>query len=272
MGTGASSTTTKVSRVVVEPKPCILTRRPVKIVLVRHGQSKGNIDETEYSRTPDWKVELTEQGIEEARTAGKKFAEIAGKRIFVYSSPYKRCQQTLAGLLEGAGLTEADLVAHRTEPRIREQDFGNFQDPEQMKQCKASRSKFGRFFYRFPHGESGADVYDRVSTWLESLYREMEFGRIDGDTTLLLVTHGLTLRLFLMRWFHWDVETFEETWNPSNAQIIVMERSDARMKENPHGDVSYTLTLESMDAINLPDKLRLQTPRARTWICTEVGA
>ena len=26
----------------------------------------------------------------------------------------------------------------------------------------------------FPHGESGADVYDRVSTWFESLFRDMQ--------------------------------------------------------------------------------------------------
>ena len=46
----------------------------------------------------------------------------------------------------------------REELRIREQDFGNFQDPEQMKECKAARSSFGRFFYRFPSGESGLAI------------------------------------------------------------------------------------------------------------------
>jgi hypothetical protein len=41
------------------------------------------------------------------------------------------------------------------------QDFGNFQDAEGKKREKAERLRFGRFFYRFPNGESGADVYDR---------------------------------------------------------------------------------------------------------------
>ena len=34
------------------------------------------------------------------------------------------------------------------------------------------RRQFGSFYYRFPlGGESGADVYDRVSNFMESLYR-----------------------------------------------------------------------------------------------------
>lgn len=33
--------------------------------------------------------------------------------------------------------------------------------------------------------------------------------------TVVLVTHGLTLRLFLMRWFHWPVGLFHTSSNPS---------------------------------------------------------
>jgi len=50
-----------------------------------------------------------------------------------------------------------------TEPRLREQDFGNFQDSERMEKIYGERQKFGRFFYRFPDGEAGTDVYDRVA-------------------------------------------------------------------------------------------------------------
>ncbi len=35
------------------------------------------------------------------------------------------------------------------------------QDAEGKQREKAERLRFGRFFYRFPNGESGADVYDR---------------------------------------------------------------------------------------------------------------
>ena len=41
---------------------------------------------------------------------------------------------------------------------------------------------------------------------------------------MLIVTHGMTLRLFLMRWFHWSVEEFEALRNPGNCQIVVMQK------------------------------------------------
>jgi hypothetical protein len=40
---------------------------------------------------------------------------------------------------------------------------GNFQDREKMRVEKAIRMLYGRFFYRFPNGESAADVYDRIT-------------------------------------------------------------------------------------------------------------
>lgn len=40
---------------------------------------------------------------------------------------------------------------------------GNFQDREKMRLEKAMRMLYGRFFYRFPNGESAADVYDRIT-------------------------------------------------------------------------------------------------------------
>ena len=50
---------------------------------------------------------------------------------------------------------------------------------------------------------SGADVYDRVSTFLETLYRDMEKGGCGENA--IIVSHGLFCRLFLMRYYHWKV-------------------------------------------------------------------
>ena len=34
------------------------------------------------------------------------------------------------------------------------------------------------------------------------------------------------MRLFLMRWYHWSVEEFEDLRNPKNCQIVVMQRDE----------------------------------------------
>ena len=45
---------------------------------------------------------------------------------------------------------------------------------KKIKEAKLIRPQFGRFFYRFPDGESGADVYDRVSAFLGTFHRDMQ--------------------------------------------------------------------------------------------------
>ena len=42
----------------------------------------------------------------------------------------------------------------------------------------------------------------------------------------MLITHGLAMRLFLMRKFHWTVEDFHQVWNPRNCEMWVLERDE----------------------------------------------
>jgi broad specificity phosphatase PhoE len=44
------------------------------------------------------------------------------------------------------------------------------------------------------------------------------------NVSVVIVTHGLALRLFLMRWFQWSVECFEESQNPGNCELVTMNK------------------------------------------------
>ena len=96
-------------------------------------------------------------------------------------------------------------------------------DVEELRRIRKERIAFSTFYYRLPDGESGADVYDRVSTFLETLHRD--FTKSNFPDNALIVTHGLTLRIFLMRWFHWTVEHFEKIRNPRNGEVVVMDKT-----------------------------------------------
>lgn len=106
---------------------------------------------------------------------------------------------------------------------------GNFQYPEMEEQIRQQRKTVGRFFYRFPSGESGADVYDRVSSFIESLYREMDSLQ-NPNLNMVIVTHGLFIRLFLMRFYRWPVKKFESMPNFANCEFIVLERTHHKDK------------------------------------------
>lgn len=203
-----------------------VTNRPRRIILVRHGESQGNIDDAIYETVPDHALTLTPKGLEQATEAGRRLrAYLGSEPVTVYASPYVRTRQTVEAL--GLGVPRGDV---RVEPRLREQDWANFQDPADIAEQKRLRNEYGHFYYRFTHGESGSDVYDRVSTFLESLWRYIEAGPatparpLMSDQNLVIVTHGLTMRLFCMRWFHWSVEYFESLENPVNGGYVALVR------------------------------------------------
>ena len=86
------------------------------------------------------------------------------------------------------------------------------------------RADYGHFFYRIPNGESAADAYDRVSGFNESLWRS--FGEDDFASVCVLVTHGLMTRVFLMKWYHFSVEYFEDLRNVNHCEFVVMRKDE----------------------------------------------
>ena len=173
--------------------------------------------------TPDWSLNLTKKGQGQAQEVGRKIARLLQKEkdktgkqqmLFSYVSPYVRTMDTLSGAL--SGMNEVDggrdvlLLGVREEPRLVEQQFGNFQDLALVEKAKQDRKRFGRFFYRFPNGESGLDVYQRVTSFIATLFRDTGQLTREGvdpdDLTVVIFTHGLTLRLLLMRWFQCQCE------------------------------------------------------------------
>ena len=120
--------------------------------------------------------------------------------------------------------------------RSAEQQFGNFQIHHEVATYKATRTDFGRFFYRFPNGgESGFDVYNRVSGFIGTLQRDtydvLETSSkkcpscLEEGFTICIVTHGLALRLLLMRFFQYTVHEFERSHNPKNGRTVILEQT-----------------------------------------------
>lgn len=76
-------------------------RRPKRIILVRHGQSEGNVNRTAYQSTPDSQIALTEVGWAQGVVAGLQIRELVkNESIRCFYSPYLRARQTLLALLQ----------------------------------------------------------------------------------------------------------------------------------------------------------------------------
>ena len=93
----------------------------IKLVLVRHGQSMWNLE----NRFTGWTdVELSEQGIQEAKEAGKVLKEKGFEFDVAYTSVLKRANDTLKYILDELG--EKDIPIKRSW-RLNERHYGALQ-------------------------------------------------------------------------------------------------------------------------------------------------
>lgn len=118
--------------------------------------------------------------------------------------------------------TSSNIIGVREDVRLRDGDIGRYTSTDELMHHLTERELYGKFFYRFPFGESGADVCDRVTSFLDAFQRErVEFPM---DTNVAIITHGLTMRMFIKRWFHLTVETFHRMRSPPSGSLCTLTR------------------------------------------------
>eukprot|EP00391_Amoebophrya_sp_Ameob2_P012459 CAMPEP_0178982568 /NCGR_PEP_ID=MMETSP0795-20121207/572_1 /TAXON_ID=88552 /ORGANISM="Amoebophrya sp., Strain Ameob2" /LENGTH=598 /DNA_ID=CAMNT_0020673235 /DNA_START=68 /DNA_END=1865 /DNA_ORIENTATION=- len=100
-----------------------------------------------------------------------------------------------------------------------------------------SAYSMGNFFSR-QNGESSADVFDRVSLFFHTLWRDFRSHPEMENQIVLIVTHGLAMRVALMKWLNWNVTKFSRMRNPDNCDFLVLEQNRSRSDatNGPSGD------------------------------------
>jgi 2,3-bisphosphoglycerate-dependent phosphoglycerate mutase len=200
------------------------------IVLIRHACSTANLDPRVYLTTPDHAIPLARPDTDEqALEAGNVMATLAldPGTICSWSSTYLRCKQTEAIVLRTAFGDDADTIRYRESFLLREQDFGDWdslneaeieaQDPARFAKRKRMTDHLGRFYFRYPNGESRADVVQRIAIFIGKIHRSRYRHHV-------IFLHGVTQRAFRMAWFNYPVDWFESEPNPQNASVLVIRR------------------------------------------------
>jgi broad specificity phosphatase PhoE len=143
---------------------------PKKIILIRRGKSEGNTDSGIYKLKPDYALELTQEGLDQADSAGKKLKSILnGESVLFYLSPFWRTHSTFEQIVKHL---QREQFVFIEDPRLREQEWGHLRSKEETRKIEVERDAYGPFYFRFPDGESCADVYDRVSDFFGTLNRD----------------------------------------------------------------------------------------------------
>lgn len=208
--------------------------KPIRIYLVRHGQSEANLDKSLNARLPDHRVELSAKGKEQAVAVGAYLAQtLAGApRIRIFCSPYMRTRQTSAAIesaFEAAGLN----FDRREAIELRELQFGLFDGiadedlpklfPLEHEHYQKHMRFAGEFFVQMPLGESRCHVADRVKGIFGTILRDSSDNRSDPLTDFVIVSHGVTIRCFRMQWMHYPWEWYDQQRNPPTCSVQLIE-------------------------------------------------
>lgn len=215
------------------------TRGPAEIVLVRHGESLGNVADREAIAAKahrlelsasDEQIELSDEGKRQADALGDTLAEMPEDKrpTVVISSPYQRARSTAE-----RALAHLDVEVLLDE-RLRERELGIFDGvtwygikadhPEESDR----RDRVGKFYYRPPGGESWADVVLRI----RSLVVELQ-ARYPGERVWLFSHEAVILA------FRYVLEGLEA------GRVLALQ------KEEPVANCSMTRYREQDGALTL---------------------
>ncbi len=180
-----------------------------RLVLVRHGESEGNVAAATASRdrldvvpvtARDADVPLSATGVEQATSLGLWLrGDGSGLRPgAVFSSPYLRAQQT-AQLAFGApddGAARDEGLVPLLDERLRDRELGVLDTltgrgiVSRFPQEAERRRWLGKFYYRPPGGESWADLALRVRSFL------LDLEVYGGPERVAVVCHDAVVLVF----------------------------------------------------------------------------
>jgi len=163
------------------------------LVLVRHGQSEWNLK----NLFTGWKdVDLTEQGVAEARAAGRKLKAQGLAFDCAYTSALKRAQRTLDLMLEEMGQSGIPIVRDQA---LNERDYGDLvglNKDDARKKWGEEQVHIWRRSYDVPP-PGGESLKDTVARALPYFVQEI-LPRVLRGERVLISAHGNSLRALIM--------------------------------------------------------------------------
>ena len=158
---------------------------PVRLLLMRHGQTFGNVAGALDTAAPG--LELTDLGQAQARAAAKALAGQGVQRLCV--STRVRTHQTAAPTAAHQGVTPVEM------PGLHEISAGDFEMATDERSVLGYLSTVrhwvtGDLDRRMPGGETGSEFLERYDADVDRVVGE-------GHETILLVSHGAAIRTWV---------------------------------------------------------------------------
>jgi 2,3-bisphosphoglycerate-dependent phosphoglycerate mutase len=195
------------------------------LVLVRHGQSEWNLK----NLFTGWRdVDLTEQGVKEAREAGRKLKAQGLVFDVAYTSVLKRATRTLDLMLGELGQTNIPILNNQA---LNERDYGDLSGlnkDDARKKWGEEQVHIWRRSYDIapPGGESLKDTLARTLPY----YNTEILPRVLRGERVLVVAHGNSLRALVMVLDRHTTETITQLNIDTGVPMIYRLNADSTVK------------------------------------------
>jgi len=228
-----------------------------KLILTRHGQSIWNAE----NRFTGWvDVDLSEQGILEAKKSGKLIKNLHINIDVSYTSFLKRAIKTLTVILEENNLkldlntsweinerhygSLTGLNKEETKKKIGEVQFKKYRrswdiSPPPMQESDQNRSLFSPLNTSIPKDlipstESLKDTYNRVIPFFESKIKPY----LKNSKNIIIAAHGNSLRALCKKLFNISDQKINELEVPTGNPLVIDFDQDLKIKDIQYLDKS----------------------------------
>lgn len=177
------------------------------VLLIRHASN----DYLTQNRMAGWQpIPLNEQGRSEARALAQRLATVPLSAI--YSSPIARARET-ADIIAQPHQLAVQIHAGLTEVNVgdwTDQMIPDLQTTDAWKHMLAHP-----FDFRFPHGESNAEVHARIVATIDALVA------IHPDQIIALVSHADPIKIVLAHYLGMNLNDFNRlAIDPASLSIL----------------------------------------------------
>jgi 2,3-bisphosphoglycerate-dependent phosphoglycerate mutase len=228
-----------------------------KLILTRHGQSIWNAE----NRFTGWvDVDLSKQGIDEARKSGILIKNLNISLDISYTSFLKRAIKTLIVILEENNLnlelntsweinerhygSLTGLNKEETKIKIGEEQFKKYRrswniSPPLMSENDKNQSLFSSLNSRIPKGmipltESLEDTYNRVIPFFENKIKP----GLQNNKNIIIAAHGNSLRALCKKLFNISDQKINELEIPTGNPLVIEFNHDLEIKNIQYLDKS----------------------------------
>lgn len=205
----------------------------MNIYLVRHAQSYANIDTAILLNNSNMSIGLTDVGNNQADELAnwiyKETEKNNKSQLKIWNSPYERTRITAKIIKNQLNKNKISFLEEES-VYLSERQFGLVEDiadykkqkPDELKHYLKHKATAHDFFVRPPLGESPFDVSIRIDFFIQSILKKQ------NKTNHIIVTHGALIKSFIMMWFNYTYEDYNNLKHPDNTSVIKISKKNGQ--------------------------------------------